>query len=199
MTSRPVGQEGHCFLVVYADDVTFVLCNVRSVKQMIGTFKEYEWATGLCLTMHKPNGLIVKKNSSIPTDLSFINWNYHRIYVLNIPFGNCVIVKQLFREKNDVIQQEATRLSKVRLTYDAKTMIVKMKFMPKLMFLSKVYCFPLCLSAKLNSIISKFFLGSDASVSVTEISKNRSEGGYGVLDIPLYPNVYWISHFCKTD
>ena len=44
----------------------------------------------------------MKKNSSIPADISFINWNYHCIYVLNIPLGNFNFVKQLFKEKIDI-------------------------------------------------------------------------------------------------
>ena len=104
-------------------------------------------------------------------------------------------MKQLFNEKTDTIQQEVTHLSKIKTTYDAKTMIIKMKLMPMLMYLSKVYCFPHSLSAKLNSIIMKYFLGSDNSITMTEISKNRNEGGYAVI---RYPFVYAIT-FCKTD
>ena len=54
----------------------------------------------LRLNMRKLNGLIVKKNTTMPSDLFFINWSYDSIWVLNIPFGNCGSAKQLFKKKN---------------------------------------------------------------------------------------------------
>ena len=136
----------------------------------------------------------MKKNTTISQiTVLFINWSCNCIYVLKIPFGNCGSVKQVFKEKIDITQQEASRLSKLESTYDAKTMIIKMKFKPILMFLSKVYCFPYSLSAKLNSIIMKYFLGRDNSVTMTEISENRSEGGHGVPDIPFYMQLLFVN------
>ena len=38
----------------------------------------------------------------------------------------------------------------------------------------------------------KYFLGSDNSITMTEISKNRNEGGYAVLDIPLYMQLLFV-------
>ena len=53
--------------------------------------------------------------------------------------------------------------------------------MPTLMFLFKMYSLQRSFSAKLNSIILKYFLGPDNnSIAITEITKNRNEGGYGL-------------------
>ena len=50
--------------------------------------------------MEKFNGLIVKESCNVPPDLLFINWNNEFINILNVPFGDSVAVKQLFKKKN---------------------------------------------------------------------------------------------------
>ena len=83
-----------------ADDVTFIMADVRSVNLMLHLFKEYKSATGIALNMEKLNGLIVKESCQAPPDLLFINWNNEFINILNVPFGDSVAVKQLFKKKN---------------------------------------------------------------------------------------------------
>ena len=56
----------------YADDVTFIMTDVRSVNRMLHLFKEYESATGIALNMEKLNGLFVKESCHAPPNLSFI-------------------------------------------------------------------------------------------------------------------------------
>ena len=79
------------------------------------------------------------------------------------------------KKKIEVVQHEAFRLKKIHSTLDAKAMIIKMKFMPMLSFLSKVYCFPCNLFTTLNNAILRHFIGFNKSITMNEITKNRKE------------------------
>ena len=60
-----------------------------------------------------------------------------------------------------------------------------------LIFLSKVYCFPCNIIATLNDAILKYFIGFNKYITMNEITKNRKHGGYGVMDIPLYMQLFF--------
>ena len=70
----------------------------------------------------------MKDSRYVPPNLSFINWINEFINILNVPFSNSVAVKQLFRKQTEIVQHEATRLSKLHSTFDAKAIVIKMKF-----------------------------------------------------------------------
>ena len=65
-------------------------------------------------------------------------------------------------------------------------MVIKIKFMPMLIFLSKVYCFPCNLCATLNDAILRYFVGFNKSITMNEIAKNGKDGG---VTAPIQKNV----------
>ena len=114
-----------------------------------------------------------------------INRNNEFINILNVPLGNSVAVKELFKKKIEVIQHEFTRLRKLHSTFDAKVMVM-------LVFLTKVNCFLCNFFATLNDAILRYFIGFHKSITMNETSKK--DGRYGVMEIPLYMQLFFVKH-----
>ena len=90
---------------------------------------------------------------------------------------------EFFSAKISFVKNEVLRLNS---TFDAKSVIVKMKILPLLSFFSRVYLFPNSMISKLNRIAQNFVTPKSSSLTIFELSKTRESGGYDKLDMPLH-------------
>ena len=87
---------------------------------------------------------------------------------------------------------------------NAKSVIIKMKIMPILSFLARVYCFPSSMINWLNSIVLNYVFPKSCFLTIYELSKSRHSRGYDILDISLFLELLYVKqvkNYClyKTD
>jgi len=92
-------------------------------------------------------------------------------WYINVPFGSHRKIQQTFSKKLCIIKTELFKFRKRKTTFDAKSIIVKIKIMPLLAFISSVYCFPNLSTAKLNRFVLNYVLPKSSSLTMFEISK----------------------------
>ena len=135
-------------------------------------------ATGLKLKYKKLNGLVCCKGGPPICCDSNVKWKSDFIEVLNLPFGYKNEISRIFSRKISQVKTDIFRLKKARTTYDAKAVIIKMKIMPILSFLARVYCFPSSMIYRFNRIVINYVLPKSCSLTIHELSKSRDSGGY---------------------
>ena len=180
----------------YADDVTLTLLGTYSISRAFELLDNFGKATGLKLNYKKLNGLVCCKGGPPICCDSNVKWKSDFIEVLNLPFGSKREISRIFSQKICQVKTEIFRVKKARTTYDAKAVIIKMKIMPILSFLVRVYCFPSSMINRLNRIVLNYVLPKSCSLTIYELSKSRDSGGYDILDIPLFLELLTI--VCQT-
>ena len=118
--------------------------------------------------------------------LKQLKWRSNFIDILNIPFCFKQEISRVFLAKINFVKNEILRLKKMQSTFNAKSVIVKMKILPLLSFFSQVYLFPNSMIFKLNRIVVNFVTPKSSFLTILELSKTRETGSYDILDISLY-------------
>ena len=166
-----------------------MLSGTFSVSKAFDLLLEYEMASGLKINFKKSKGFFCCKDRA-PTFnfdvLKQLKWRSDFIDILNIRFGSKQEISRVFSAKISSVKNEVLRLKKINSTFDAKSVIVKMKILPLLSFFSRVYLFPNSMISKLNRIVQNFVTPKSSFLIIFEWSKTRESGGYDILDIPLY-------------
>jgi len=164
-----------------------------SIFQALQVLSEFGRATGLHQNPQKLKGLICSRSSpDVTHEYPYINWSYDFIEVLNIPFGSQHEIQRLFSAKLQCIKSEIIRLKKFRTTYDAKSIIIRMKILPMLTFVSRIYCFPNSLIRKLNRIVLNYVLPKSTSLTIFELSNPREKSGYQIFDVPVFLQLLYV-------
>jgi len=112
--------------------------------------------------------------------------------VLNISFGSQHEIQRLLSAKLQCIKSEIIYLKKFRTTYDAKSIIIRMKMLPMLTFVSRIYRFSNSLTRKLNRIALNYVLPKSTSLTSFELSKLREQGGYQIFDVPVFLQLLYV-------
>ena len=84
--------------------------------------------------------------------LKQFKWRSDFIDILNIPFGSKQEIFRVFLAKISSVKNKVLRSKKIHYTFDAKSVIVKMKILPLLSFFSQVYFYPNSMIFKLTQI-----------------------------------------------
>ena len=113
--------------------------------------------------------------------------------------GILLVSRKICQDKTEIF-----RLKKARTTSDAKAVIIKMKIMPILSFLARVYCFPSSMINRLYRIVLNYVLPKSCSLTIYELNKSQDSGGYDILDIPLFLELLYVKqvknyYLYKTD
>ena len=129
----------------YADDVTSMSLEIFSVSKAFDLLLKYEMASGLKINFKKSKGFFCCKDQT-PTFnsdvLKQLKWRSDFIDILNIPFGSKQEISRVFSAKISSVKNEVYCQPQEHSTFDAKSVIVKIKILPLLSSFSQVYIFP---------------------------------------------------------
>ena len=188
-----------------AADVTFTLSGTYSISSAFELLDNFGKATGLKLNYKKLNGLVCCKGVPPICCDGNVKRKSDFIEVLNLPFGSKREISRIVSRKICQVKTEIFCLKKAKTTYDAKAVIIKMKIMPILSFLARVYCFTSSMINRLNRIVLNYVLPKFCFLTIYKlISLGIPQGMIIILDIPLFLQLLYVKqvknyNLYKTD
>ena len=135
-----------------ADDLTLFTNHLTSLLYMKRELDKFKEASGLQINLNKTKGVFFNKRNVIRIqDLPFDHWNQNMV-ILGIPYGNNEYLTHMWQEKFSDLDNEITYFQSFKyLTFQAKAIISKSKFLPKMSYLSCVLPTPKVIKDKIDN------------------------------------------------
>ena len=140
-----------------ADDLTLFTNHLTSLLYMKRELDKFKEASGLQINLNKTKGVFFNKRNVIRIqDLPFDHWNQNMV-ILGIPYGNNEYLTHMWQEKFSDLDNEITYFQSFKyLTFQAKAIISKSKFLPKMSYLSCVLPTPKVIKDKIDNRLLRF-------------------------------------------
>ena len=140
-----------------ADDLTVFTNYLTSLLNIKFEIDRYREASGLQININKTKGFFFnKQNVHNIQDLPFEHWNDNMI-ILGIPYGTNEYVNNKWKEKFLELDNEITYFQSYKyLTIQAKAIISKTKFLPKMSYICSTLPTPKIIKDKIDDRLLRF-------------------------------------------
>ena len=177
-----------------ADDLTLFTNHLTSLLYMKRELDKFKEASGLQINLNKTKGVFFNKRNVIRIqDLPFDHWNQNMV-ILGIPYGNNEYLTHMWQEKFSDLDNEITYFQSFKyLTFQAKAIISKSKFLPKMSYLSCVLPTPKVIKDKIDNRLLRFVVPHKKTfLKVTNFAAKKDMGGFGLAHITLHSDIMLI-------
>uniref|UniRef100_A0A3B1JI27 Reverse transcriptase domain-containing protein n=1 Tax=Astyanax mexicanus TaxID=7994 RepID=A0A3B1JI27_ASTMX len=178
----------------YADDITVLVKSKKDLEYIYEHFNNYEKVSGAELNKEKSECLWIGDTGS-KSKFTIDIQEQKQIKILGIYFDNKQCVELNWTKKEEEIEKEIEKYSKIKLNYKTRINIMNTFILPKTLFLACIFPPTHKWAVKINKKMCTFIWGSYREIAKRDlVFKNRKKGGLGAINIVLKLNI----SFCKV-
>ena len=171
-------------LLAYADDMTALLSDIASAKELLDSLNTFEKYSGLKMNVSKTKAMWIetmKNSSEKPLGLEWCLTvkNLGVIFSCN----QKVIFSQNFQEKLDKIQKVINIWNMRGLSSFGRMTIVKTLLIPKFLYVSSIIQTPMEIIKRMERMIFKFLWKGPDKVTQNSVINSIKNGGWNLIDI----------------
>ena len=171
-------------LLAYADDMTALLSDITSAKELLDSLNTFEMYSGLKMNVSKTKAMwigIMKNSAEKPLGL---DWCL-TVKNLGVLFScnQKVVSLQNFEEKLDKIQKVINIWNMRGLSLFGRVTIVKTFLIPKFLYVSSIIQTPMEIIKRMERMIFKFLWKGPDKVTRSSVINSVENGGLNLTDI----------------
>ena len=171
-------------LLAYADDMTALLSDIASAKELLDSLNIFEKYSGLKMNVSKTKAMWIgtmKDSSEKPLGLEWCL----TVRILGVIFScnQKVVSSQNFQEKLDKIQKVINIWNMRGLSLFGRVTIAKTFLIPKLLYVSSIIQTPMEIIKRMERMIFKFLWKGPDKVTRNSVINSIKNGGLNLIDI----------------
>uniref|UniRef100_A0A3B1JTZ5 Uncharacterized protein n=1 Tax=Astyanax mexicanus TaxID=7994 RepID=A0A3B1JTZ5_ASTMX len=171
----------------------FLVKSNKDLEYIYEHFKNYEMVSGAELNKDKCECVWIGDTGS-KSKFSIDIQEQKQIKILGIYFDNNQCVDFKWSKKEEEIDKEIEKYSKIKLNYKTKINIINTFILPKTLFLASVFPPTQKWAVRINKKTCTFIWGSYREIAKRDLLfKHKKKGGLGAINIVLKFNI----SFCK--
>ena len=174
-----------------ADDLTLFTNYLSSLLNIKFEIDRYKQASGLEINLNKTKGIFFDKQKVHNTrDLPFNHWNSN-VVILGIPYGNSDFLNHMWKEKLSELDNEVSYFQSYNyLTFQAKAIISKSKFLPKMSYVCSTLPTPKIIKEKIDDRLLRFVVPHKKTfLKIHNFAAKKDMGGFGFAHITLHNDI----------
>jgi exonuclease III len=181
----------------YADDVTGVVSTVESVGHILDSVSQFGLASGAKLNKDKTKGLFLGAWENREDTPFNINW-VKKVKICGVWYGSGFSPDDLWLPIFTKFVNTINLWKSRRLSFTGKTAIANIMGLSKLWYYSSFVTLPPVYLKQFNRVMFKYFWGDDCEpVSRNTLVQNKSQGGFGLVDISSKVKACYLRHIQK--
>ena len=171
-------------LLAYADDMTALLSDITSAKELLDSLNTFEKFSGLKMNVSKTKAVWIgtmKNSVEKPLGLEWCT----TVKNLGVQFScdQKVVSSQNFQEKLDKIQKVINIWNMRGLSLFGRVTIIKTFLIPKLLYLSSIIQTPMEIIKRMERMFFKFLWKGPDKVTRHSVINSVKNGGLNLMDI----------------